>query len=140
MNAAAPGTVKGVVSLSGPMNLASMLSLIEAGSYTNEEFIYSLDQAVGRLPGTTLFASTSEEDAYPGAWSPAMHVSAQSCPKWLLFNSQEEGIPLSQAQEMASAARNAGCAVSLQVVPGSKHAFAYFNLVAESIFSFIRNN
>jgi acetyl esterase/lipase len=140
MNAAAPGTVKGVVSLSGPMNLESMLSLVEGGSYTNEEFAYSLNQALGRLPGTTIFASTSELESYPAAWSPALHVAPRTCAKWLLFNSQEEGIPLSQAQEMASAAAHAGCSASLQVVPGSKHAFGYFGLVANTIFDFIRSN
>ncbi|HEY4428159.1 MAG TPA: alpha/beta hydrolase [Solirubrobacteraceae bacterium] len=140
MNAAAPGTVDGVVSLSGPMNLESMVSMVEEGAYTNEEFIESLNLALGRVPGTTIFASSSEMSSYPVTWSPALQVSSHACPAWLLFNSQEEGIPLSQAQEMASAARNAGCNVSLQVVPGSKHAFAYFGLVASSIYSFIHNH
>jgi hypothetical protein len=41
---------------------------------------------------------------------------------------------------MTDAARSAGCPVAMQVVPGSKHAFAYFGQVAPSIFEFIRSN
>jgi acetyl esterase/lipase len=140
LDKANPGTVRAVVSLSGPMNLASMWKLIENGEFTSESFIYSLEQALGRLPGETVFSSESERQAYPAAWSPALHVASQGCPKWLLFHSQEEAIPLSQAQEMASALSKAGCGVSLQVVPGAKHSFAYWGSVASTIFSFIHSN
>lgn len=140
LNAARPGTVKGVISLSGPMNLASMIEMVEEGRYTNEEFAYSLQMALGRLPGTTVFPTTSEQQTYPANWSPALQVSAGACPRWLLFNSSEEGIPLSQAQEMQGAAEGAGCSSTLQVVPGSKHAFAYWSVVAPKIYSFIRGN
>lgn len=140
LDKANPGTVRGVVSLSGPMNLASMWKLVENGEFTGEGFIYSLEQALGRLPGETVFSSQSEREAYPAAWSPALHVASQGCPKWLLFHSQEEKIPLSQAQEMTSALSKAGCGVNLQVVPGAKHAFSYWGSVASTIFSFIRSN
>jgi acetyl esterase len=140
LDGAKPGTVRGVVSLSGPMNLASMWKLIENGQFTGAGFTYSLEQALGRLPGETAFSSESEREAYPAAWSPALHVSSQGCPNWLLFHSQEEKIPLSQAQEMTSALSKAGCGVSLHVVPGEKHAFSYWGSIASTIFSFIRSN
>ncbi len=56
----------------------------------------------------------------------------------MLFNSAEEFIPLSQSQEMNSALLSANCRSSLTVVPGSKHAFGYFDRVESSIFNFIK--
>jgi hypothetical protein len=56
----------------------------------------------------------------------------------LLFNSAEEFIPLSQSQEMNSALLSANCRSSLTVVPGSTHAFGYFDRVESSIFNFIK--
>jgi acetyl esterase/lipase len=138
MNAASPGTIKRVVSLSGPMNFVTLLQLIHEGKITDEEFIFSVQQALGRDPGTNVFANRSEAEAYPATWSPSLQVRAESCPKWLLFNSAEEFIPLSQSQEMNSALLSANCRSSLTVVPGSKHAFGYFDRVESSIFNFIK--
>ena len=138
MNAVSPGTIKRVVSLSGPMNFVTLLQLIHEGKITDEEFIFSVQQALGRDPGTNVFANRSEAEAYPATWSPSLHVRPESCPKWLLFNSAEEFIPLSQAQEMNSALLKANCRSTLTVVPGSTHAFGYFGRVDSSIFNFIK--
>jgi acetyl esterase/lipase len=139
LDAASPGTVKGVVTLSAPTNFMTLLQMIQEGKITNEDFIFSVQQALGRDPGTNVFATRSEEEAYPQVWSPALHVGAQGCPKWLLFNSEAELIPLSQAQEMDHALLGAGCRATLQVVPGTRHAFGYFPKVGSTIFSFVRS-
>jgi acetyl esterase/lipase len=138
MNATSPGTIKRVVSLSGPMNFVTLLQLIHEGKITDEEFIFSVQQALGRDPGTNVFRNRSEAESYPATWSPALHARPESCPKWLLFNSAEEFIPLSQSQEMNSALLRANCRSSLTVVPGSAHAFGYFDRVASSIYNFIK--
>jgi acetyl esterase/lipase len=140
LNAAKPGTVRGVVTLSAPTNFKTLLTMIENRTITNESFITSVKQALGRDPGENAFASLSEWEAYPGIWSPALHAPTQSCPNWLLFNSETELIPLSQAVELNQALLGAKCSSTLHVVPGSKHAFAYFSTVAPAIFSFIKAN
>jgi acetyl esterase/lipase len=138
LDAASPGTVKGVVSLSGPMSFPSLLPLIQNHTITDESFIFSVRQALGRDPGTSVFSSLSEAESYPATWSPALHVPAQNCPKWLLFNSEAELIPLSQAQEMNANLQKAKCSATLDVVPGTSHAFGYFDRVESTIFSFVR--
>jgi acetyl esterase/lipase len=138
MDAASPGTVKAVVTLSAPTSFPPLLRMIHEGAITNEEFIFSVQQALGRDPGTNVFATQSEAEAYPVTWSPALHVPAQNCPAWLLFNSQEELIPLSQAEEMNRRLLEAKCNTSLRVLPGSEHGFAYFKRVASTIISFIK--
>lgn len=140
LNEAKAGTVRAVVTLSAPTNFVTLLTMIENGTITNESFITSVKQALGRDPGENAFASLSEYEAYPGIWSPALHAPAQSCPSWLLFNSETELIPLSQAFELNEALLSAKCSSKLQVVPGSKHAFAYFDTVAPAIISFIKAN
>jgi acetyl esterase/lipase len=145
LNTAHPGTVRGVISLSGPMNLAKLVSLVEERVVTNEQFVVSLDLALGKDPAPTgaTTAAASEPtttEVNPVTASPSLQLSPQNCPHWLIFNSEAELMPLSQAQEMATAVNNARCAGSLQVVPGNKHAFAYFSHVESAIFSFIRAN
>jgi acetyl esterase/lipase len=142
LDAAAPGTVKGVISLSGPENFRSLIALIEAKVVTNEEFVTSVYRALGReLEGPSyIFANAFEQEAYEARWSPALNVASTNCPRWLLFNSQTELIPLSQAQEMSSRLTQAGCSSSLHVLPGSRHAFGYWKEVAPLVFGFIRGS
>jgi acetyl esterase/lipase len=142
LDAATPGTVKGVISLSGPENFRSLMALIEAKVVTNEEFVTSVYRALGReLEGPSyVFAKTFEQEAYEARWSPALDVVGANCPRWLLFNSQTELIPLSQAQEMSSRLTQAGCSSSLHVVPGSRHAFGYWKEAAPLVFGFIRGS
>jgi acetyl esterase/lipase len=139
MNAVRAGIVDGVVTLSAPTNFPPLLQMISDGTITNEDFIFSVNQALGRLPGTSVFKSSSEAEAYPSTWSPAVHPPAQSaCPEWLIFNSESELIPLSQAQELQTNLLNAKCNATLQVLPGSQHGFAYFRSVASTIVSFVK--
>ncbi len=139
LDAASAGTVRGVVTLSAPTNFLALEGLIEAGTITDTEFIENVYRAVARNPVTHqpyMYATPWEQETYERSWSPAL-TPAANCPRWLLFNSEAELIPLSQAQELNSALRGAGCESTLQVVPGTRHAFGYWRTVAPQVFSFI---
>jgi acetyl esterase/lipase len=139
LDEAAPGTVRAVVSLSGPMNFETLIAMVKDGTITNENFIVSIFAAMGG----------EEADAFePAAWnaipaatqregSPALNIPKRGCPSWLLFSSEVDLVPLSQSQEMDSELTAARCKSTLQVVPGSAHAFAYWNQVADTVAGFI---
>ncbi len=142
LNAAAAGTIRGVVTLSAPESFRTLIPMIEGRVITNEEFVTSVYQAVGReVDGPSyMFANPFEQEAYETRWSPALNISSRNCTRWLLFNSEAEFIPLSQAQEMNNGLTQAGCPSTLKVVPGSRHAFGYWKEVAPLVFSFIRGS
>jgi|GEM_PF-2007840 acetyl esterase len=139
INAAAPGTVKGVISLSGPTDFRTLVPLIEHNALPNEEFDHNVYQAVGREPNGTpyMYTNPAEEEAFEAKWSPALNAPTKGCPRWLLFHSEAELIPLTQAQQLNAKLHEAGCSSTLQVLPGSRHAFAYWKEVTPQIFSFI---
>lgn len=131
LSAASPGLVKGVVSLSGPMNFVTLMPMLEENTISNESFNTSVHRALGFEEGAAF------PQAYAEQWSPALHAPTKSCPSWLIFNSESEFIPLSQAQEMYASLVKAKCKATLMVVPGSEHSFLYFHRVKPEIFSFI---
>lgn len=126
-----PGMVRGVISLSGPMNFVSLWPQIEDRQIENENFRLSVELALG-MTGTHKFPTAFAEE-----WSPTMHVPRSGCPAWLLLHSQNEGIPVSQAEEMQAALERAKCRSTLDVVPGKEHSFAYWTRVRREIGSFI---
>jgi len=139
LDAESPGTVRGVVTLSGPMNFESLLSMVGAGEITNANFVASVFRAVGMNEEEL---EEGEEGAVGNSQavregSPVLNVHAAGCPAWLIFNSEHELIPLSQAQEMSGALGAAGCQATVSVVPGRQHAFEYWNKVSPQIMSFI---
>jgi acetyl esterase/lipase len=131
LNAASPELVKGVVVLSGPANFISLVRMIKEGQITNPSFDFDVYQALGFEPPERLPKAFAEE------WSPALHAPNSSCSSWLIFNSEDELIPLSQAQEMYAALQAAKCRATLTVVPGTLHAFEYFPEVKPQIEQFI---
>jgi len=133
LDAASPGTVDAVISLSGPMDFVSLWPKLEGDTIANESFNKSVHWALGMSTDELPFPT-----AYAQQWSPALHVPRSGCPAWLIFNSEAETIPLAQAQEMNSNLRAAGCSATLGVVPGSEHAFAYFHRVRPAIVDFIK--
>lgn len=140
LDSAAPGTVAGVVLLSPPTDLTRLTSEIAAGSISNEEFVISERQAVGRDTTTGepyLYTLPWQQEAYERRWSPALTASS-TCPKWLIFNSTEEFIPISQAQELNTNLHGKGCSSTLVEVPGTRHAFGYWSRAAFPIAEFIR--
>ncbi len=140
MDAASPGMVRGVVSLSGPSDFLTLVPLIQEGIVENENFITSVYQAVGREENGTpyMFPTQAEQESYERSWSPADDTVA-NCPKWLLFNSENELIPLSQEQEMYERVKASGCTATMVVVPGTKHAFAYWPSVSETVANFVKS-
>jgi len=131
-----PGTIRAIISLSGPMNLTTLLAMVEENAITNEEFVTSIQQALGMGPGEE---ASPETESYAATWSPALHIPpAADCPDWLIFSSEQDLVPVSQAQEMYADLQRANCKATLDVVPGSGHAFAYFNSVRGVIDLFLR--
>jgi acetyl esterase/lipase len=135
LDAAYPGTVDAVVTLSGPTDFVSLIPMLGSDTLDNESFDKSVHLALG-WPMLTSFAASTH--SYAETWSPALHTPKSNCPHWLIFNSEAEFIPLVQAKEMYSNLTAAGCQATLNVVPGTEHAFAYFHRVKPQIFSFIR--
>ncbi|HWX52208.1 MAG TPA: alpha/beta hydrolase [Solirubrobacteraceae bacterium] len=139
LDEAAPGTVRGVASLSGPMNFETLLTGVKNHTITNENFVLSIFMAMGG----------SEEDVLdPAAWeaiprsmqregSPVFNIPQRGCPSWLLISSEVDLVPLSQSQEMYSALAAAHCRATLEVLPGTGHGFAYWNQVSDDVASFI---
>jgi acetyl esterase/lipase len=140
MNAQAPGTIRGVVALSPPTDLVALTQMIEAETITNEDFITSDRQAVAREQTGQPYMYTVpwEQEAFEQRWSPVDNATP-SCPRWAIFNSEEELIPLSQAQELQSSLTKSGCQATLRVVPGTRHAFGYWRTVAPQVIEFIKS-
>jgi acetyl esterase/lipase len=146
LDAAHPGTIRAVVSLSGPMNFETLIPMVQDGTIKNKNFITSIYQAIGGDEEEGFFEGEGDEgeevpltQALMREGSPVMHIPSQrSCPDWLLFSSEVDLVPLPQAQEMYSDLRAAGCKATLQVIPGNDHAFAYWDQASESVFSFIK--
>jgi dipeptidyl aminopeptidase/acylaminoacyl peptidase len=113
------------------MNFVSLWPKIESSSIDLENFRLSVELALG-MTGTHKFPTSYAEE-----WSPTMHAPARNCPAWLIFHSESERIPLSQAEEMHAALQRASCQSTMRVVPGSEHSFAYWSRVRREIGRFI---
>lgn len=131
-----PGAIRGVVTLSAAgENFLALRPMIEAEAFTRELFETSVEMALHWNSNV----SGSFPQAYAERWSPTLNPpNAAVCPRWMLFNSEAELIPLPQAEEMEQSLVAAGCSSSLTVVPGSYHAFAYFHIVKPQVYKFIR--
>lgn len=144
LDAAKAGTVKAVISLSGPMNFETLVPMVENGQIANASFVTSIYRALGGDEEEGFFGEGEEGEAEETLalmreGSPALNIPrAQNCPNWLLFTSEHDLVPASQSQEMVSLLARAGCKASLQVLPGDQHAFAYWNQASESVFSFVK--
>lgn len=146
LDAAHTGTVRAVVSLSGPMDFETLIPLVDDGTIQNKNFITSIYRAIGGDEEEGFFGGEGEEgeevaltQGLMREGSPVMHIPGQrNCPDWLLFSSEEDLVPLSQAQEMYGDLLKASCKATLQVIPGNQHAFAYWNQTDETIFSFLK--
>jgi acetyl esterase/lipase len=145
LDAAHAGTVKAVVSLSGPMNFQTLIPLVDNGVITNHNFIVSIYQALGGSEDEGYFGGEEDDEeevlltqALELEGSPALNIPSHNCPEWLLFTSEDDLVPASQSEEMYSDLLAAKCKATLQVLPGSKHAFAYWNQVSDTIYDFIK--
>jgi acetyl esterase/lipase len=136
MNAASAGTVRGVVTLSGPFDLPKMLSDFREGKLP-APLAADVKQAIGCTTLTSCEAP--EKHAIAVQWSPADQLTTP-CAPWLIFNSEKEVMPLDQPAAMRATLEKEGCPVTETVVAGELHAFAYWKLVQGQIFTFINAN
>jgi acetyl esterase/lipase len=113
------GTVRGVTTLSGPMNLPQRIYDVNNGTATDPSFTKSLTWALGCTPA----ACTSSQE---NPWSPAQNVKNSTGAKWLLFNSTAETMPIDQMYTMAYILAAFGASVAFHTVPGTRHSFTYW--------------
>jgi acetyl esterase/lipase len=132
LDAMKPGTVRAVISLSGPMNFSSLVMLARNGQVKDKNYVRSIGQALG-CAGELSACSP----AYEAEWSPLMHIPASGCPEWLLFSSEVDLVAQAQAGEMVSGLRDASCNVTHEVVP-TGHGFSYWSTIAKQVFAFIK--
>jgi len=126
-----PGTVKAVVTLSGAFDFTSLLPDGLLG-LTPLSLAYRASQALG-CQLSTCPRSTEV------TWSPDRHVTPTNCPgTWLLFNSENELMPLDQPASMTVALAADGCNVEESIVPGTGHAYDYWNGVVQQVISTIQ--
>jgi acetyl esterase len=129
VNTTKPHTVLTATSLSGRMDFLNFEQDLGGGYDDSFNPTVNIPQYLGCSFNS---CSAAEEKAA----SPVDHVNA-NCPAFLLFNSQAEDMPLDQAQKMQNVAQKHACAVTLQIVPGNNHAFAYYNQVLPQIEQFL---
>jgi acetyl esterase/lipase len=135
LNSASAGTVKALVTLSGPFYFPTLVTEDREGSL-DPHFSKSIPQALGCSLKTT--CSTPEQEAWAIKWSPSSQVTSAGCPAaWLMFNSEHELMPLNQPEAMKATLEAQGCAVSEQIVPGTTHSFGYWPTVRSNVVSFI---
>jgi acetyl esterase/lipase len=137
LDTAQPGTVRAVVSLSGPMDFETLVPLVESGEIRNHSFIISIFQAVGANEEEGEVEIPTPALLHEG--SPALNIPSQAaCPAWMLLSSEGDLVPLSQAEEMYEDLLAAKCTASLKVMPGKLHAFGYWNGASSAILSFMK--
>jgi len=126
-----PGTVKAVVTLSGAFDFTSLISDGMTG-VTVQSLAYRAAIALGcRLATCTPSAEAR--------WSPDDNVTPTNCPgTWLLYNSADELMPLDQPSSMTAALEAKGCNVNEIIVPGSGHAFSYWDTVSANVIATIQ--
>jgi acetyl esterase/lipase len=137
-----PG-VRAVISLSGPTNLVSLLTLAQHQEL-RESLAVGIAMALGCGRNTTgwqkvLFCGAPYV-ALAEQFSPASHVGNAPCPNWALFSAEEDLVPLSQQQEFLPALQAGGCNASLTVVSGKGHSFGFWPSVSSQVYSFIAAN
>jgi acetyl esterase/lipase len=122
--------VQGVVSLSGPTNLVTLMEMAE-----NQELKDGLGGDVRIAPGCASKAKGCSE-AVEREWSPVDNIPA-SCPPYLLFSSEKDEVPVSQQAELDAALEGAGCPVTAQALGGNQHSFQYWPKVRATVDAFI---
>ncbi len=132
--------VQGVISLSGPTNLVSLVEMGQADEL-HASLAGSLAMALGCSGQYTLSwrrVLNCSDVATQEAWSPVDHVpAADSCTDWLLFSAARDLVPVSQQEEFLAALDSAGCQATLQVLPGQGHSFSYWEKIKPAVDAFI---
>ena len=137
-----PSPLRAVVSLSGPMNLVSIVDDLEA--LRNSPLCPAgdcpeFDRAVSDLRALTGCMPLRCSKDFLRQASPASHVTENS-PPFYLANSSQERVPLGQAREMEHRLRAVGVPVELVVPTRLEHGARYLTLVDRSVLSFLDRN
>jgi acetyl esterase/lipase len=126
--------VSAVVSLSGPMDVATFPGIIPADCTGD----CAAPSGSGPTPNELVGCPTTGcAEARLQAASPIDQIRAHP-PAFFLANSTHEKIPLDQATTMAHALRSAGGLVELRVVEGRGHGTDYLDEVAADCLAFLR--
>ncbi len=137
-----PG-IRTVVSLSGPTNLTKLVEMGQREELRSSLAI-SLAMALGcggtRYGPEKLNFCTPAQLQLAAEYSPVAHVPASGCPKYMLFSSEEDLVPLSQQQEFLPALQGAGCSASLTVLSGKGHSFGYWWRIKPQVIRFLAQN
>ncbi len=131
LNAARRGTVRGVVTLSGIFDFQSLVQ-----DAINGTLAPTFTSDIGMALGCSLSSCTSTRER---AWSPSDHVTATDCPSagWMVFNSDNELVPVDQPAAMTAALQRRKCKVTETILSGTEHAGAYWEIVKQSVIDFI---
>ena len=117
LDAQEPGTVRAVVSLSGPMNFTTLVPLAESGHIRDKNYVLSIGQALGCTGALQACSATYEQE-----WSPALQIPLSGCPNWQLFASEVDEAAVWQAGE---------------TVP-TGHGFSYWSQVSARVVAFVK--
>jgi acetyl esterase/lipase len=131
LDAAKPGAVRAVISLSGPMNFSTLVALAQNGTIKDRGYVLSIGQALG-CNGDLAACSPGYEDE----WSPALNIPASGCPDWLLFSSEVDVVAQAQASEMLTDLQTAGCKATWDVVP-TGHGFSFWPTISRRVYAFV---
>ena len=136
LNAANPGTVSSVVTLSGLFDFNLLLADLANGASISPYIRSSAEEALACVhpkdPCSASLAST---------WSPDQRVTPTTCgASWLIFNGTSELMPSDQADAMTNALQTNGCSVTENVFQDGEHAFAYWSTVVGQIQAFLNDH
>jgi acetyl esterase/lipase len=135
LNAAAPGTVRSIVTLSGALDFVLKMEDIQDGLVRGYDAIHSQEALGCRLKDGTCTVALETR------WSPAEQVNSGDCPaKALIINSSHEAEPVDQANSMTSALDAGGCMATELIRDGHGHSFAYWNSVKAEVAMFVSAN
>jgi acetyl esterase len=132
--------IRAVISLSGPMDLVSLVADLRKAVTSSEPCApaqcVAIDRAKQRLSGLLGCDPLVCPQELLREASPLTYVTAAT-PPFFLANSTDEILPATQATNMAAALRSVNVPVSLQLVPGTGHAVAYVSSIRTQLLNFL---
>jgi triacylglycerol lipase/alpha-L-fucosidase 2 len=133
--------VRAVISLSGPMDLVALVAdLRQAVTPDSGQCApmscAALDQGTRSLRNLLGCDPLQCPEQLLREASPITYVTAAS-PPFFLANSTEEVVPATQAAGMATALRDRGVPVNVELVPGDRHSVAYVPSISRSLLTFL---
>jgi acetyl esterase len=133
--------VRAVVSLSGPMDLVTLvadlrLAVTSASAQCAPMSCAALEQATASLRSLLGCDPLQCPEQLLREASPIAYVTSAS-PAFFLANSTAESVPATQASGMATALRSQDVPVDLELVPGDRHSVDYVPSISRSLLTFL---